>query len=89
MLFMSTIKGGTNPLCQLLSRQNAVWLNDPPLAMQPLGFNRVQPRTFDRQRTDQDTDPLTGRFDLTVMGSDPSPNRLTDVPGGIIPDQLL
>ncbi len=87
MLFMSTIKGRTNPLCQLLSRQNAIWLNNPSLAMQPLGFNRVQPRTFDRQRTNQDTDPLTGRFDLAVMGSDPSPNRLTDVPGGIIPDQ--
>src|SRR6185503_4923366 len=87
MLFMSTIKGGTDPIRQLLGRQGALWLNDPTLAMQPLGFNRVQPGTFDRQRTDQETHTLTSGLDLPVMLPDPGAHGLANVPGGIIPDQ--
>ena len=87
MFFMSAIESSTDPIRQLLGRQGAVWLNDPTFTMQPLGFNRVQPGTFDGQRTDQDAHPLTRGLDLPVMLPDPSADGLANVPGGIVPDQ--
>ena len=87
MFFMSTMKGGADAVSQLLGRQGAIWFKDPTLAMQPLGFNRVQPRTFDGQRTDQDAHTLAGGLDLPVMLSDPSAHSLANMPRGIVPDQ--
>jgi hypothetical protein len=47
MLVMGTIENPTNPICELVSAQRiAVGLDHFSLAVYPLGFYGVQPRTL-------------------------------------------
>ena len=80
-------KIGTDAFGQLLSRQQTSRFHHSPLAMDPLGLNRVEPGTLLGQQAGQNADPCAGLFDLLVMLPDPRPNHLADIPGGIVPNQ--
>jgi hypothetical protein len=87
MIFVRTAADGANAFGQLKGRKSAVRLNDPPLAMHPHRFNRVKPRAFDGQATDQDAHSLAAVPHLTIMLPDPSTHLFADVPRSIIPNQ--
>jgi hypothetical protein len=84
---MGTLKIGTDPLRQLPCRQDAIRLDHAALAMDSVGFQRVQPRAFDRQWADYDAHSGLLPLDLVVVRSDPGAYRLTPVPRGVVPDQ--
>ena len=85
-LFQGAVVVVTDSLHDFAEGEDTIRFNDSPLAMQPLGLNRVQPRTLGRQATDDQT-TTTVLFDLTVVLSQPLANLKTDVPGSIIPNQ--
>src|SRR6266566_4409259 len=87
MRFIRTIKVGTDPLRQLASGKPAIMLDYVALGMHPFGFNGIEPGTLRRQQERQNPHALVRLFDLLVVLADPGTNRLTLVPGGIIPDQ--
>ncbi len=87
MRFIRTAKVGADPLLQLASSQQAVMLDHVALGMHPFGFNGIEPRTLRGQQERQNPHTLVRLFDLLVMLADPATNRLTLVPGGVIPDQ--
>ena len=62
MWFIRTAKMGTNTLGQLLSGKQPVGFHHGTLAMNPPGFNRVEPGTFGRQVARQDANALALRF---------------------------
>src|SRR2546430_9272510 len=57
------------------------------LAMQPFGFNRVEPGTLGRQVADDQADAVTRLLDRAVVLAHPGAHDLAVVPGGVIPDQ--
>ncbi len=57
-----------------------------PLAMHPVRFNRIQPRTLDRQPPGHKADAPVA-LNRQIVGSDPRAHRLAGVPGGIVPQQ--
>jgi hypothetical protein len=73
-----------HPVCELVSRQCPIRLDDCPLAVQPVRLDGVEPRVFHRQSADQDTDPA-GAFHRLIMPPDPRLHRLADVPSGVVP----
>ena len=76
-----------NAFRQLLSRQEAVRFDHCPLAVDPLGFNRVEPGALAGQQTRQNADAAAGLLNLLVVSLDPAPNLLALMPGSIVPDQ--
>ncbi|HJT57934.1 MAG TPA: hypothetical protein VJ761_15635, partial [Ktedonobacteraceae bacterium] len=72
MSFIGTAKVGTNPLGQLLSREQAIGFDDSSLAMHPFGLDRIEPGTLRWEPKGQDTDPFASSFNLLIMFSDPS-----------------
>ena len=87
MRFMGTGKIGADPLRQLVGREQTSWFDNGPLAMDPLGFDRVEPRTLDWQLVHQQADSHSCSLDGLVMRTDPGADGLTDVPGRVVPDQ--
>src|SRR5258708_5938293 len=87
MRFIRTAKVGTDPLRQLASGQQAVMLDHVALGMHPFGFNGIEPGTLRRQQKRQNPHALASLLDLLIVLADPGANRLTLMPGGIIPDQ--
>ncbi len=71
----------------LLGTEQAGRLDTGALAVHPLGLNRVEPGTLDGQIARQDAHPLAPSLHGAVMRSDPGADGLTDVPGGVVPDQ--
>jgi RNA polymerase sigma factor (sigma-70 family) len=61
-------------------------LDDGLLAVDPLRFDRVQPRALARQPAGHDPYP-TVAFHPPVVLLDPDPHPGADVPGGVVPDQ--
>ncbi len=87
MRLVGTGEIGTDPISQLIGREQASWLNYCPFAMDPLGFDGIEPGTLDRQLAHQQTDSRPGAFDRLVMRTHPGAYRLANVPGGVVPDQ--
>ena len=87
MILTRAGQSSTNALFQLVWRQSSVRFDDAPFAMHPLGFNRVEPRALDRQRTNEDPCALTGFQTGLIMRTDPLLHRTADVPTGIVPHQ--
>ena len=58
MGFIGTAKVGTDALGQLLGREDPIGFNDLPFAMDPFGFNRIEPGTLRRQRNGKIRTPL-------------------------------
>src|ERR687891_2154574 len=85
-LKMRTAQMATDPFLGFLSGQLALRLHDGPFAVNPAGFNRIQPGAFDRQQAGDDTDP-TFPLGSDVVFPEPTLDLLADVPGGIVPDQ--
>src|SRR5262249_6944261 len=77
---------GADPLANFRCGQLPLRLADRLLAVLPLGLDPVQPRTFHRQSARQDANP-TRLLGTPVVLADPAPHALTDVPGGVVPDQ--
>src|SRR5947209_9054346 len=71
-------------LFDLFGAQLPIRLDDRPLAVQPLGLDRVQPGRLDRQGADPN---LAAPFPLhpPVVGTDPAAHPLADVPGRVVP----
>ena len=75
------------PLLELGRGELALRLDHRPLAVDPLGLDRVQPRALARQAADQEAAPGAGGLNPTVVVPDPGADLLADVPGGVVPDQ--
>jgi hypothetical protein len=52
---------GTNTLGQVLGRKQPAGFNHSPLAMHPLGLNRIEPRTLRGQQKRQNAHPFACR----------------------------
>jgi hypothetical protein len=78
---------GIDPCFQFVGTQQPVRFRDGPLAMDPFGFNRVEPRTFAGQVADDEAHPRGTPLDLLIVLTDPVPHGLAAVPRGIVPDQ--
>jgi hypothetical protein len=86
MSFIRTVKVGTNPLGQLRGGEQAVGFDHGPLAMDPFGFNGIEPGTLFGQKHRQDPPAFARQLDLLVMFTDPGAHPLTIMPGSILPD---
>src|SRR5215218_973983 len=88
MLVMGTIEDPTNPVCELVSTQRiAVRLDHFSLAVYPLGFYGVQPRTLLGKKADNDPHPFCAVLDFSVVRSEPTPDLFGDVPRSVVPDE--
>src|SRR5690242_19500744 len=87
MWFVGAPKMSTNTLGQLLGSQQQVRLHNNLPGVDPPGLDRVEPGTFGRQKKRQNAHSFVLLLDLLVVLSDPGPNHLAVMPGGIIPDQ--
>src|SRR5215204_1803915 len=77
---------GTDSRDQLRSRQLASWLNNGPLAVDPMRLNAIQPRAFRRQLTNDYSHP-TFLLGFPIACPHPATHRLRDMPRCIIPYQ--
>src|SRR5918995_692051 len=84
---MRTAKRGTDAVAQLGRRQEPCRSHHPPLAVRPLGLDRIEPRALARQLAAHDAHALPGLLDGAVVLTDPGPHLLADMPGGVVPDQ--
>src|SRR5690242_19637143 len=84
---MGAAKVSTDPVGDLVGAEQPGRLDDGALAMHPLGFDRIEPRTLDGQKAGQDAHALALLLDLAVVGADPGPHALAHVPGGVVPDE--
>src|SRR5260370_32109887 len=87
MRFIRTAKTSTNAFSQKVRGKQPVGFHHSVLAMDPIGFNRVEPGTFGRQETRQDADAFALSFDLGVVCADPSAHELAHMPGGVVPNE--
>ena len=85
--FVPAVETIADPLRDLVRRQQARRFDDPPLAVHPFRLDRVEPRTLDRQETDDDPYPLPFPLDRPVVRPDPRPHRLAHMPTGVVPHQ--
>ena len=69
MRLVSALETGTNPIGQLGGRQQPGRLGDSPLAMQPLGLDRIEPGALAGQVAHQETHAAAGAFDLAVVAA--------------------
>ena len=84
---MGAAKVSTDAVSDLLGAEQSSGLDNGALAMHPLGLDRVEPRTLDRQEARHDAHALPTLLDLPIVGTNPGPHPLAHVPGGIVPDQ--
>lgn len=80
-----TAKVSTYPLDQLSDHQHAGRFDNRPLAMHPMRFNAVQPRTLDRQ-SKYDNPDSSALLDLAIALFDPVSDLLALMPSRIVPD---
>jgi hypothetical protein len=89
MLVVRTTEDPADPLGELVSSQKTLGLDHFALAVNPFGFDGVQPRTLLGQRAAHD--PHSGLastvFDLAVMFPEPAPDLLGDMPACVVPDK--
>ncbi len=84
---MGTSEMVADTIPQLAGRQQPVRLTDFSLGMNPMGLNRIEPRTLDRQIATEETDAVSVLLDLLIVCAGPSTHRVADMPRGIIPNQ--
>lgn|SRR5512135_606179 len=87
MWLIRTMKIGTNPFSKLISGEQAIRLNYRPLAVHPFRFNGIEPGALFGQKKGQDAYAFARLLHLLVVRAYPIPNKLADMPGGMIPDQ--
>jgi len=81
-----TLVGGADTLDQCLGRQEARRFPNRPLALHPPRCHRIEPQAFAGQLTD-DQATAACALDALIVGCEPLPHDLPEVPGGIIPAQ--
>jgi len=86
MIEMRALKGSTNSVSQDLFGKSGIRLDNPAFAMRPLWLNRVEPRAFDWQETNQDTNSFACLFVNAIMFTDPSTHSLAGMPTGFVPN---
>jgi hypothetical protein len=67
---MGTGEIGTDPISQVVGREQASGFDYSPLAMDPLGFDETLPGTLDRQLVHQQTNSHSGALDRLVVLAD-------------------
>lgn len=87
MGFMGTVVDRTHPVCEFRSREWTIGLDHPFLACQPLGLDRIEPRTLTGQEAGEQAHALAGQLDVPVVLAQPSAHDLGVMPGGVVPDQ--
>src|ERR671912_2485495 len=87
MRLMGTAEDPADPICELVSTEQPLGFCDLPLAVNPLGFYGVKPRTLGWQVARDYAYSTAAFFDLAVVGADPVAHPTAFVPGGVIPDQ--
>ena len=73
---MGAAKVSADAVSQFLRAEQAGGFDDCPFAMDPLGLDRVEPWTLDRQIAGQDAHALSALFDLPIVGAHPGPHPL-------------
>src|SRR5215831_9453951 len=84
---MGAAKVRADAVGDLLSAEQAGWLEHGTLAVHPLRLNRVEPRTLDGQIAGEDAHALSALLHLLIVGADPGADALTHVPGRVVPEQ--
>src|SRR5215472_16404497 len=84
---MGATEVSTDAVSDLVGAEQPGGLENGPLAMHPLGFDRVEPWTRDGQVARHDAHALPLLFDLAIVGADPGPHPFADLPGGVVPDE--
>ena len=79
MLVMRTIEDPTNPLGKLIGSQQPVGLDHFSLAVYPLGFYGVEPRTLLGHKAAYDPHSLCALFDFSVVRSEPASDLPADL----------
>src|SRR5262245_1391480 len=87
MSFGPTSIISVDPHLQFLGAEHALWLRDRPLAMYPLWFDRVQPRTLARQQAHHQPHAHSALLDYAIVEPYPGTDLVTLVPRGVVPDQ--
>ena len=73
-------------MLEFVHMQLPIRFRNGPFAMDPFGLDAIQPGTLDRQRA-HDNATAACPLDAPVVGLEPCPHGLTDVPRGIVPHQ--
>src|SRR2546421_11327169 len=87
MSVIGTLKVSTDPLGKLLGRKQAVGFDHLALAMNPFGFNGVEPGALGGQQERQNAYAFSLLLNLLVVLTDPGPYSQTFVPGSVIPNE--
>src|SRR5258708_7877607 len=87
MSFIGAPKVSTDALSKLRGRKQAISLDDITLAVDPFGFNRIEPGTLLWEKHRQNAHPFSLLLDLLVVLTNPGAHQLAVVPGSIVPDQ--
>src|SRR3954469_679991 len=86
MRLMGTGVGIGDTVSKLVDGEQAVGFDDAAFAVDPGGFDGIEPRALDREVGGDDADTGADLLDLAVVVADPVTHKMADVPGGIIPD---
>lgn len=78
---------GADTLGEFVGGQQTRRLGDGSFAMHPLGLNRIEPGALARQEAGNEAHTLAGALHLAVVCTQPLPDVLALVPGGIVPNQ--
>src|SRR5918999_2364340 len=88
MFVVRTSKHRADSLGQLIGTEQTVGFDHFSLAVNPFGFDCVEPRTLLGQQTTDDPHPfLLALFQSPVALTDPPSDLPTYVPAGVVPDQ--
>ena len=87
MILVRTAQSITDAILDLAGGEQASGLDDLALAVDPLGLDRIEPRTLAGKEAGEDAHALTHLLDLAVVVVNPIRNGVADVPGGVVPDQ--
>src|SRR5919107_4165893 len=87
MRLMGTAEDPADPICELVSIEQPLGFCDLPLAVHPLGFYGVKPRTLGGQEARDYAYSTAAFFDLAVVGADPVAHPTAFVPARVVPDQ--
>src|SRR5947209_9051694 len=84
---MWTIEDPADSIGELISAQKVLGLYNFSLAVHPLRFDGVQPRTLLGQQAAYDPHTFAAVFDLAIVPTKPPPELFGDVPACVVPDQ--
>src|SRR5215208_485219 len=87
MLLMRTTEDPADSVGELISSKQSLGLDHLSLAVHPLRFYGVKPRTLLGQEAHHDAYSTAAVFDLLVVSCNPTTHELALVPGGIVPDK--